>query len=195
MLHGYPLVALAPLAGLAVDVLVHVTMSRLLDGRRIALAVLSGIAAGLAATLVLSAWGLAQMASAAGDVAALAIFDAITYLALAYGYFNFVNLNMTALRIRLLLELLEAPDGITRSDLRRIYDADELTRRRIDRLLIQRHIIECDGRYRCGASGLLSLARTITALKWIVLGHGNRTLDAALEREARPAPPPPSRET
>ena len=35
------------------------------------------------------------------------LLNELTYIALGFGYFNFVNLNLTSLRIRLLRELLE----------------------------------------------------------------------------------------
>lgn len=182
---GYPLVALGPLAGLAVEVVTHIAVAWLTGGRRIALSLLAGIAAGLLATAALTGAGFARMNPISLDAVALAAMNLAAYLALAYGYFNFVNLNMTSLRIRILLELRESPDGLTTAGLRELYRPDYLIQRRIDRLTAQGYLAEQDGRFRLRGRGLLHLARAITALKWVVLGHGNRTLQAALERKGR----------
>jgi hypothetical protein len=183
VIAGYPLVVLAGPAGLAINLAAHVSMALMTNGRWAPFAILSAAAAGLTGTIVLSAVGLSQMRPEPADGIALAALNLAIYLALAFGYFNFVNLNMTALRPRILLELLEVQAGLTRADLLRRYNAEELVNRRIARLTLRGHLVERHGRLHYRGVGLLLLARGMTALKWIVLGHGNLTLQAAIARE------------
>ena len=96
--------------------------------------------------------------------------DLIAYLCLSYCYFNFLNLGITARRIRLLIELLEAPGGL---DLGGDPPALRLARRwsdaRLGRLLAGGQVRESGGRYTIGAPLLLS-ARAIVLLKVLFLG-------------------------
>lgn len=177
MADGYPLLAAAPVLGLAVDFAAHTLAARVFS--RPAPAILTGIALGFAATAVTTVAGLLQRDAAFLDAAALAVFNAVGFLALAYGYFNFVNLNMTSLRIRLLHEFLETDRGLSRSEVLGRYDARELIERRIARLTEQKHAEERDGRFYLRPTVLLPIASTLDLLKWIVLRRKNRILARA----------------
>lgn len=183
MSDGYPVVAVAALAGLGLNFLTHLLTAVLTAGRRVGLSVLTGVCAGLVGTAVLTTVGLSALKPELVDAVAFATLNLAIYLALAFGYFNFVNLNMTSLRIRVLLELLEAREGLSREDVLQLYNAEELLERRLARLKRQGYLVEQQGRFCRRGSSLLLLARGMTMLKWVVLGHGNRTLQAALLRE------------
>src|SRR5207245_661371 len=101
------------LGGLTINFTVHLVTALVTNGRSVPVAVGAGIMAGLAGTAILTAVGFSGVEPALADGAALAALNLVTYLALAFGYFNFVNLNMTSLRIRVLLELLEAKAGLS----------------------------------------------------------------------------------
>jgi hypothetical protein len=182
---GYPLVVAAALVGLAGNVVAHVLAAQLTAGRRVALALSAGGGAGLVVTGALTAVGLERMTPAWDDAVALAALNLATYLALAFGYFNFVNLSLASLRIRVLLELLGSRAGLTRGELLRLYNAHELMSRRIDRLTGHGYLVERNEYFQVQGRGLVVLASIITGLKWLVLGHGNRALQQALQREAK----------
>lgn len=169
--------ALAALAGLAADFLGHVISAQFAS--RPAPAILMGILAGLAVTLGVSGFALAKLDADPVDGVAYLGLNLATFLALAYGYFNFVNLNMTSLRIRLLQEFLESPDGLTRDGVLERYDSRELVRRRIARLTEQGHLARSSDRFLSRRSVLLPIARTLDSLKWIVLRRRNRLIAAA----------------
>jgi hypothetical protein len=181
---GSALVALAALLGLACNFLGHSLAAILTAGRRVALAVMAGFVTGLVAAAVCTGLGFSCRAFAPADILAYSAFNLVIYLALSYDYFNFVNLNMVSLRIRVLQELLAADAGLSQDDLLRQYNAEELISRRIVRLMELGYLLEQEGRYQHRGVGLLLLARIITSLKWLVLGHGNRTCEAALARDS-----------
>jgi hypothetical protein len=57
-----------------------------------------------------------------------------TFLALAFGFWTFLNLNITSMRIRILRELLRAGGCMALSDMAEIYTPAERLRRRLERL-------------------------------------------------------------
>ena len=69
-----------------------------------------------------------------GDLAGLWVTLGLTYVALAFGFWAFLNLNMTSLRIRMLRELLHSERGMARAELLGRYSPEEFLRRRIARL-------------------------------------------------------------
>lgn len=179
MAGTYPWLVLAPVAGLAADFVCHVLASWLSRERRPFPCLLAGSAGGLLVMAALSVWGLAGMGAAWADWLALLAFNGVTYLALAYGYFNFVQLNITSLRIRILQELLDAEHGLTVDELVGRYGARELVEKRITRLTARNLIVLKDGRFYCRASPLLLVARVINLMKFVVLNKRPRYLAAA----------------
>jgi hypothetical protein len=131
-----------------------------------------GFLTGLAATIAASLGALFYGRSPLADGAALLALNVLAYLALAFGYFNFINLNIASLRIRMLQEILEANGRISRAQLLCYYNADEVARLRIARLVRGGHLRERDGRLYSGkATRFLWVAWIFEALHWIILGH------------------------
>ena len=126
---------LLPAAALAVNVLVQLAVVRAAPARGIAPSIAAGFLAGLAAV----AAGSVVLPAGAGagllDRSATGLADLGAYLCLSYCYFNFLNLGITARRIRLLIELLEAPDGLTWAQVLERYDARQMVGARLGRLL------------------------------------------------------------
>jgi len=136
---------------------------------------LSGILCGLLATaaaLIIGLWPV----SISLESAAVAATILATYLALAFGYWTFLNLNITSLRIRILREILRCPSGISRGDLLERYSSEEFLRHRLARLANARQMICRDGRWRLESPTLLLLARTMAALRVLALpAHARRS--------------------
>jgi hypothetical protein len=193
MAETYPWLVLAPLAGLTADFASHVLTSRLMRGRHPYQAMLAGVVTGLLVMAALSVWALASMNAGWGDALALLVFNGLTYLALAYGYFNFVNLNLTSLRIRILQELLEVEQGLTVEAILRQYGADDLIDSRLTRLTRGGQIIQKGSRYYGRLSALLVVARVIDFLKFAVLGRRRPPLAGADSASSRTAMPPSQR--
>lgn len=170
---GLPIavLALGPLIGLAVCVVVHVLVSRAAP----ALPRLHGIAVSVGAGLVVASvlpW-LAD-SGAPTDIggwgAALAWLS--TYLLLAYCYvIGFFNLGESARRIRLLIELEQAgPRGLSLEEILTVYNARMIVTLRTERLMTGGQIVERDGRYVLRSPVMLRAAKALTLLKVVLLG-------------------------
>ena len=74
------------------------------------------------------------------DFLALAGMNLVAYLAFSFGYFNFINLNIASLRIRMLQELAEAGGEMPVEALTGLYNTEEVIALRIDRLASGGHL-------------------------------------------------------
>lgn len=104
------------------------------------------------------------------DKLASSIANIITYTALSYAYFHFVNLSETARRIRILRELVDSKGGLTMQELLRSYNAREIIDKRIDRLMKNGQIRYSKGRYYINKPVMLLAAKIIIIMKVLILG-------------------------
>jgi hypothetical protein len=91
-----------------------------------------------------------------------------TYLARAFGFWAFLNLNITALRIRILRELLRAGGSMALSDMPAVYTPVERLNRRLERLAKGGQITCKDGRWRLRSWQVLAIARGVKALRGLI---------------------------
>jgi hypothetical protein len=169
MTAGHIALALAPLAGLAVDCAAHIVVAWLTRGGPLRKLVL-GFAAGSAVPLGASLYAILATDLPIADGIALSLLCLATYVTLGYGYTAFVNLNLTSLRIRLLQEVWLASDGLPVSSVWRRYGTEEILRRRIERLTANGQLVQRDGRFYLGKRTFLLIARAIDTARFIVLG-------------------------
>lgn len=94
----------------------------------------------------------------------------IVYLCLSYVYFHFINLGETARRIRILRELYDAPNGLTREQLLRKYNSKGIVDIRLARLINNNQVRIKDGRLYIGNKTILLISRVLVLLKRVVLG-------------------------
>jgi hypothetical protein len=167
---AYPLVVIAPLAGLALYCGSHLLVSRRMDRRRPYRPLTIGFLVGFAGAWAVTGGALATMQIARADALALLSLNSLGYLALAFGYFNFVNLNITSLRIRVLHEMREAGGALSRSDLLAHYDSDQMINLRLQRLIEGGHLREAEGRLFIGRHRFLLTARCFQLWRWIIVG-------------------------
>jgi hypothetical protein len=99
----------------------------------------------------------------------------LTYVALAFGFWAFLNLNMTSLRIRMLRELLHSRSGMSRAELFDRYSTEEFLRRRLTRLERSGDLALVDGRYRLGSQKLLYVDRCLKILRAAIFAGTART--------------------
>ena len=105
--------------------------------------------------------------------------NAVAYLALAFGYFNFVNLNIASLRIRMIQELAESGGRLPIDRLTGLYNTQNVAALRIDRLTRGGHLVEREGKYYSGKRRFLIVAN----LRFPPLGDfGNATPLSLRER-------------
>jgi len=150
--------ALSPIAGLAVNCAAQVLLCR--RSGKLLNSVYRGFAGGAAACALACGFGQ-ELAPAL-----------VTYGALGYCYFHFINLGETARRIRIVRELAQAGEnGLTREELLARYNARTIVEARFARLLNNSQIIEKSGRLFPGKPAVLYMAWTILLMKRILLGR------------------------
>lgn len=180
-----PLVALAPVLGLAVYCLTHVVAARIIRGRNPYPALAVGALAGLVATIAITFVACRRDAASTIDTLALVGMNAIASLAFAFGYFNFVNLTVASLRIRILEELADAGGRLPRADLLDRYGTASVADLRLERLVGGGHLVERNGRLHTGRLQFLLVARIFDGLRRLIFGPAYA---AALRRPPRPTP-------
>jgi len=160
---------LNPVLGLAVNVAVQVACMRWVPGMRLLKSVFYGFGAGILTVLSI------ELCVQTGvyvftDHAPLLLVNILTYGALGYCYFHFINLGETARRIRMLRELYEAGRTLTKAELLERYNAKEIVTQRLDRMLGHGQIVEREGRYCIGNPTLLVMAVFMVLMKKLMLG-------------------------
>lgn len=176
MSDGYPYLVLAPYAGIVANVLSHVIISGVFRVQRYMTSLLAGFIAGFACLVGVAVLGLYVDGGriAGADAVAYLLLDLMTYVALGYGYFHFVNINLASLRIRVLREIADAPDGLSRDQILSRYNSDEIIANRLTRLVQGRHLVAANGKYLLGENPtFLILFRLFDTLKRVVLGRGH----------------------
>lgn len=171
----YALVVLTPVFGLAAYCVAQIAIARTWCDRSPYHSLSLGFVCGLLAVCAAAAWSLSRMDIALRDRVGYFVLDVLTYLALAFGYFNFVNLTVASLRIRLLEELLAAGGSLPRDQLLGCYNSRTVAELRLDRLVRGGHLEEHDGRLRVGKVRFLVVARIFDALHRLIIGRRRST--------------------
>ena len=162
--------ALIPVTAGAVNVLTQLLFYRVTGRGRLLRSVYVGFATGfVVATAASALTGRSGMRPL--DAAAVGLLNMATYAALGYGYFHFINLGETARRVRLLWEFADAGGALSDEEILRRYNADEIVRVRLGRLLRNGQIVERDGRYVIGRPTMLRMVRTLMLTKRLLLGR------------------------
>ena len=166
----YPVVVVAPVLGLAAYCLAQILIARSIHGRSPYHSLKLGFICGLIAAMVVSGWGVGRMPISPQDRVGYVVLSLLTYLALAFGYFNFVNLTVASLRIRLLEEVGEAGGTMPAATLKAAYNSREVVAIRLERLVQGGHLVEKNGRLHSGRRPFLIVARIFDGLRWLILG-------------------------
>ena len=160
---------MAPIVGLFVNTLVQILAYRLIKSVSLLKTVVLGFVIGFATVM---ACGIAWYQTAMPDVMELMgqlALNLLTYVALGYCYFHFINLGETARRIRILRELLDSKGGLTLEAILERYNAADIVSNRLRRMIRNRQIVLHDGRFYMRKSVLLYMGKTINGLKRVLL--------------------------
>ena len=161
--------SLAPLVGLAVDVVAHLAATWILRLPKLYPRLLVGAAAGGAATFAIALWAVRTLALPMSDAAALVAFECATFAILSFGYFNFVQLNISSLRVRIANEIFDSPQGLDAAEIMSLYNARRVVDERLERLARGNQIVERDGRYYHRKSLVYAIAVAMDLCKRVVL--------------------------
>jgi hypothetical protein len=168
------LTALAPVLAFAANVIVQVASYRFVfrhaSRPNLLMSLFAGYCTGLSIMAAVSVLEYTSQSAQPVETASRFILNLLTYTALQYGYFHFINLGVTARRIRLLLELIDSESGLSYEEILRRYNAREMVDNRLGRLTGRGQVVLREGRYFIGKPVMLLMAKTIVAMKLIVLG-------------------------
>jgi len=163
------LFATSPLLGLLVCVLLHILLIHVWKNTGLLCRFLWAFVLGGLLVGGISAEPFKFSSVAPANILAGELLNILTYVGLAFGYFNFVNCNVTSLRIRLLRELLEHhPQGLDQKEILNKYGADEVLSVRLNRLTKNGYLVLRGERYYIGRPGILAIARVFDVLIWII---------------------------
>jgi len=172
-MHGEWIVTVAPIGGLAANALSQIASVHILRLQP-TLSIIVGSLCGLAATFALILLGLTELSPSNAGLADIWLVDSLTYLALAFGFLTFLNLNITSLRIRMLRAILRAGGAVDKSDLLNQYTPAERLHRRLERLRNAGQIRLEENRWRLSSGQVLAMARCIDGLRLLVLPAQHR---------------------
>lgn len=163
--------SLAPLLHVAVPaVALLVNVPTQILGMRLGLPYVRSVAAAFLAGLVLVLFAESVLCGPDIDALALGVVNLTVYCLLSYAYCVFVTLNVSSLRIRILVELESHPDGMSAADILGRYNADSIREARLARLLSSGQIVRRDGRLFLAKPHLVPLVVLVDTLRVILFG-------------------------
>lgn len=163
----------SPILGLGVNAVCQVCYCRYVKNASLLKSTFFGFLWGLVVMLSIEAFYVQAPISPLFKNLPSIVVGVISYIALGYCYFHFINLGETARRIRLLRELSDSPDGLSLEEILQRYNAKEIIDNRLNRLLKSGQIIHRDNRYYIGKPAMLLMSKAILFLKFFVLGKAS----------------------
>jgi len=158
----------SPVIGLVANVISQVCYCRYKGAASLLRSTFFGFAGGMVIMLGIEFSYAAQFMPVLAKIVSNISLSLITYTALGYCYFHFINLGETARRIRLLRELKKTSNGLTLDDILRAYNAKEIIENRLSRLLKSGQIIEKNNKYYIGKPVMLLMSRAILFAKLFI---------------------------
>jgi hypothetical protein len=161
-------ITIAPVAGLVSNALAQIVVAHVFR-KQIGKSILAGILCGFGVTLAVTWLGATKEPDVGWQFFDVWLLGVATYLALSFGFWVFLNLNITSIRIRILRELFRAGGSIALADFLGLYSPAERLHRRIQRLEKGGQLIRIGDCWRLGSWQVLLIARCIEALRTLVL--------------------------
>ncbi len=158
-----------PVFGLGINVICQICICRYIKKIGLFNSLLISFLLGILGVLFIELYCLKQRLSVAEYLPGFFV-NIITYSALSYCYFHFVNLGETGRRIRILRELYEAKNGLSLEEILSLYNARDVLKIRLARLLGNGQIMLRNGRYYIHRPIMLLMARAIMVMQLILMG-------------------------
>ena len=161
---------ISPLLGLLINALSQVLLCRYVRGLGLLRSIFWGLGLGFIVVIsIVAANHFATAGSISYLIGQLCV-CVITYGALSYSYFNFVNLGETARRIRILRELYDSEEGLSMDEILSRYNSNDIIEKRIGRLLSNGQIVSEASKYFAGNSTMLLINKAMILMKLVILG-------------------------
>ncbi len=163
---------LIPLIAFLINVATQILGIRYIPGIGLLRTIFLGMLVGMVCLILAEAYILYCYEEDTIGLISITIANIIIYTALSYCYFHFINLGETSRRIRIILEIYNSKDhALTMEEILERYNAEEVVRKRLDRLLSNRQIVERDGRLYIHSRLMLLISRIMVAMKVLLLGR------------------------
>ena len=147
---------------------------RYINGLTYIKSLISGFLCGFFFVLLFELYILILKYYSLSDSTALSLVNILSYLLLSFGYLCFIQLGVSALRIRLLQELYNSPDGLTMDEVLDRYSSKQIIDYRVKRLINNGQIIIKRDRYYAKMSITLIIAMILEVFRFIILGEKSR---------------------
>lgn len=146
-----------PFIGLAANVLIQVFLFRFFPQVGLLRSLFVGFVSGLPVLFLMGP-------------GAILTSNLIIYILLGYCYFHFVNMSETARRIRILLELKAAPEGLSLREILERYNSRDIIESRLARLVSNGQVVCRNGKYYIGNPAMLIIAGSTAVVKRVIFG-------------------------
>ena len=161
---------LIPVLSLLMNMLCQVLSYKCLSKTTLTDSIFAGLGFGFLSLISLESYYFSVVSKPMPEHAGIFITHLITYVSLGYCYFHFINLGETARRIRILIELSNAQEGLSIDEILIRYNAREIVQRRLGRLTESGQIVYKDNRYYIGKNGMLFISKLLSFVKVILIG-------------------------
>jgi len=162
---------ITPIMGLIINSSIQLLVVRYIKRLSYFKSVVIGFGAGIFFVLILEIIFISFGVKLINNSTALSIINIVTYSLLGLCYFSFINLSVTAIRVRLLSELYEFQEGLEIEEIMERYNSNEILIIRIDRLINNGQITYKNDRYYAKKSITLVMAIILELLRFIILGQ------------------------
>ena len=168
--------AFISIIGLVINSVVQILGVRYVTGLTYFKSIIFGFLCGFIFILIFDLLSILNASVVSIDLLTISIMNLMTYSLFWLCYFAFINTGVSALRIRMLRELYDSPDGLTMDEILLRYNSKEIIERRINRLENNKQIKYNNGRYYVIKSITLAMVLIKEVLTFIVLNRKPRII-------------------
>ena len=155
----------SPIFGLFINVMSQLSVCRYSKKMGVLKSVFLGFFCGFLMLLIVETVYFFSTKSNVKVLSSQLALNIITYVALGYCYFHFINLGETARRIRIIRELWESKKGLSMDELLERYNALDIVNARIQRMIHNKQIVCRTNRYYVGKPIMLYIANLLVVMK------------------------------
>lgn len=169
MTHSY-LQILNPNLCLIINILIQVISFRCIKNIGLLKSIFLGFISGFIILFILEIYISFRLSILPRDFLSLFVVNFLIYSLLGFCYSNFITLGETARRIRILRELYDYNEGLSMEEILERYNAKEIIKMRISRLIKNGQVIYKDKKYYLNGYTILLITKIIIFIKMLILG-------------------------
>ncbi len=166
---------ISPLIALGINVLVQISSFRFISKLGLLKSIMLGFLLGILTVFGIDLTQYFNLLIPEKDFFFFLLTNVVIYSFLGYCYFHFINLIVTARRIRLIRELYKFKNGLSEQEILKRYNAKKMVQYRLKRLLSSGQVVYRNERYYIGKPIMLFIAKILVMLKFFFIGK--KTVD------------------